>query len=89
LATKKQIEDDLAQRLKSDVRPVFSTGSRADRELTYRDEGDHVAFTDECNIEALAPGGGFVFATVHNIRANDPPENIVAMWEALQEYGSY
>jgi uroporphyrinogen decarboxylase len=41
------------------------------------------------NIEALAPGGGFVFNTVHNIQADVPPENIVAMWQALQEYGTY
>ncbi len=41
------------------------------------------------NIEALAPGGGFVFAAVHDIQANVPPENIMAMWEAWQEYGSY
>ena len=36
------------------------------------------------NVEALAPGGGFVFNTVHNIQADVPPENIVAMWEALR-----
>ena len=41
------------------------------------------------NLEALAPGGGYVFNTVHNIQADVPPENIVAMWEALQEYGVY
>jgi len=41
------------------------------------------------NVEALAPGGGFVFNTVHNIQADVPPENMVAMWEALQEYGVY
>jgi uroporphyrinogen decarboxylase len=35
------------------------------------------------NIEALAPGGGYVFNTVHNIQADVPPENILAMWEAL------
>ena len=40
-------------------------------------------------IEDLAPGGGFVFATVHNIQGNVPPENIMAMWETLQEYGAY
>ena len=37
------------------------------------------------NIEALAPGGGFVFATVHNIQAEVPPQNIMAMIEALRE----
>jgi uroporphyrinogen decarboxylase len=36
------------------------------------------------NIEALAPGGGYVFNTVHNIQADVPPENILAMWEALR-----
>jgi uroporphyrinogen decarboxylase len=40
-------------------------------------------------IEDLAPGGGFVFATVHNIQGNVPPENIMAMWEILQQYGHY
>jgi len=38
------------------------------------------------NIEALAPGGGFVFSTVHNIQAEVPPENIMAMWNTLMEY---
>jgi uroporphyrinogen decarboxylase len=37
------------------------------------------------NIQALAPGGGFVFSTVHNIQADVPPQNIVAMWEAARE----
>jgi uroporphyrinogen decarboxylase len=41
------------------------------------------------NIESLAPGGGFVFNTVHNILMDVPPQNIIAMWEALQEYGVY
>jgi uroporphyrinogen decarboxylase len=39
------------------------------------------------NIEALAPGGGFVFATVHNIQAEVPPQNILAMVEAIKEIG--
>ncbi len=36
------------------------------------------------NIDALAPGGGFVFAAVHNIQSEVPPENIVAMCEAIK-----
>ena len=36
------------------------------------------------NLDALAPGGGFVFCTVHNIQADVPPENVVAMVEALR-----
>ena len=40
-------------------------------------------------IEALAPGGGFVFNTVHNIQADVPPQNIIAMWETFKEYCKY
>jgi uroporphyrinogen decarboxylase len=40
-------------------------------------------------IEDLAPGGGFVFATVHNVQGDVPPENFMAMWEAMREYGTY
>ena len=41
------------------------------------------------NVSALMPGGGFVFNTVHNIQADVPPENIVAMVEALRDVGGY
>jgi uroporphyrinogen decarboxylase len=37
----------------------------------------------------LMPGGGLVFNPVHNIQADVPPENIIAMWNTLQEYGVY
>ncbi|MBS3771713.1 MAG: uroporphyrinogen decarboxylase family protein [Bacteroidales bacterium] len=50
---------------------------------------DEVADDVKRNIDALAPGGGFVFNTVHNIQAEVPVENIMAMWNALQEYGIY
>ncbi len=40
-------------------------------------------------IDDLAPGGGFIFNTVHNIQGDVPPENILAMWEALREFGVY
>ena len=41
------------------------------------------------NVQALAEGGGYVYNTVHNIQADVPPENIVAMYEALAEAGRY
>ena len=40
-------------------------------------------------IRDLAPGGGFVLASVHNLQADIPPENIVAMFEAASQYGKY
>jgi len=45
---------------------------------------DHVRY----NIEVLSPSGGFVFNTVHNIMPDVPPENIIAMFEAIDEYRS-
>jgi uroporphyrinogen decarboxylase len=37
-------------------------------------------------LEALTPGGGFVFQQVHNVMADVPPENVVAMFEAVREF---
>lgn len=37
-------------------------------------------------IEIFAPGGGFVFTQVHNIQANVPIENIMAMFETVFTY---
>lgn len=39
-------------------------------------------------IDIMAPGGGYVFATVHNIQANVPPENIIKMYETALSHGS-
>ncbi len=38
-------------------------------------------------VDILRPGGGFVFQQVHNILANVPPENIVAMFDAVNATG--
>ena len=38
------------------------------------------------NLEVFSVGGGFVFNTVHNIMPDVPPENIVAMFEAVNEF---
>ena len=37
-------------------------------------------------LEIFSPGGGFVFNTIHNILPDVPPENIVAMFEAIREF---
>ncbi|MFP4383429.1 MAG: uroporphyrinogen decarboxylase family protein [Spirochaetia bacterium] len=37
-------------------------------------------------LEIFSPGGGFVFQQVHNIMANVPPENVVAMFETVAEF---
>lgn len=40
-------------------------------------------------IEEFASGGGYVVAAIHNIRPEVPPENIVAMIEAVHEFGKH
>ncbi len=38
--------------------------------------------------EIFSPNGGFVFNAVHNVQANTPVENIVAMIDAVKEFNS-
>ena len=40
-------------------------------------------------INIFASGGGFIFAATHNIQHDVPPENIVAMADAVAESGCY
>ena len=40
-------------------------------------------------IKALAPGGGYMFSGGHNIQADVPPENIVALFDTAHEFGGY
>jgi len=41
------------------------------------------------NVNCLKTGGGFIAANIHNITAEVPPENIVAMFDAAREFGTY
>jgi uroporphyrinogen-III decarboxylase len=38
-------------------------------------------------VEKLGGNGGYIFCTAHNIQADTPIENIVALFEAYQEFG--
>ncbi len=40
-------------------------------------------------LRRLSPGGGYVIGPTHSINRDVPWENIVAFYEAVQEYGSY
>jgi uroporphyrinogen decarboxylase len=37
-------------------------------------------------LEIFSEGGGYVFNTVHNILPDVPPQNVVAMFDAIKEY---
>jgi uroporphyrinogen decarboxylase len=40
-------------------------------------------------IKALAPGGGYILAPVHNVQRDVSPENLMAMRDAVEEFGYY
>lgn len=46
------------------------------------------AETRRC-LQALAPGGGYILAPVHNVQADVPAENLLAMFQAAQASGRY
>jgi uroporphyrinogen decarboxylase len=58
-----------------DNRTVLSHGTPAE----VRDEVRR-------RLDILAPGGGFVFNTVHNILPDVPPANVVALFDAVDEW---
>ncbi len=39
-------------------------------------------------LEVFAPGGGFVFNTIHNIQPNTPVPNLLAMFDAIREFNA-
>jgi uroporphyrinogen decarboxylase len=41
------------------------------------------------NIEIMAPAGGYVCTPIHNTQPSVSPENYMAFWDTLQEYGVY
>ncbi len=38
------------------------------------------------NLDVFMPNSGYVFAPIHNIQSNVPPENIVALFDAARDY---
>ncbi len=68
---------------------VFWGGGVDTQHMLDRGLPDEIREHVRQNIEALVPGGGFVFAAVHDIQANVPPENIMAMWQAWHDFGGY
>ncbi len=95
------IEDglDAINPVQISCRGMDAAGLKADfgRELTFWGGGcdthhvlpqgtpaevrDHV----KKQVSILNPGGGFIFQQVHNILADVPPENIIAMFQAVND----
>lgn len=67
-------------------RLVFWGGSGDSQGTLTHGTPAEVAADARAHLEALQPGGGHVFASVHNIQANVPPANIVALFETALAY---
>ena len=61
-----------------DSQNVLPTGSVSDVENEVR----HL-------LRHMAPGGGLVVCAVHNIQADVPPENVVALYDSVTKWGRY
>jgi uroporphyrinogen decarboxylase len=65
-------------------------GGGVDTQSTLKNaRPEHVKEEVKKRLDIMAPGGGFVFAPVHNIQEDVPPENFWAMWDTLMDYGKY
>jgi len=68
---------------------TFWGGGISTQSTLPRGTPDEVRDETKRNIERFAPGGGFVFATVHNVQEDVPIENFIAMWETFRENCKY
>ena len=64
-------------------------GSIDTNHILPRGSLDEVKKEIKKRIEIFGPGAGFVINPIHNIQPDVPPENILAMVEAINEYGMY
>lgn len=62
---------------------TFWGGGCDTRDILPTGTPQQVAESVKEQVRILSPGGGFVFQQVHNILANVPPANIVAMFDAV------
>lgn len=66
----------------------FHGGISIQRTLPYGDP-EEIRREVRDRVEALAPGGGYILCTSHNIQADTPLRNLVALLEAYRAYGNY
>lgn len=64
---------------------ICFSGGVDEQELLPRGTPDQVAQAVRDLIDVMAPGGGFFLGPTHNLQADIPTENIVAMYQAARE----
>ena len=83
------VEMDSAQLKREFGKDLTFWGGGCDPVVLQNGSPKDVAEEVKRRIHDLAPGGGFVFGSVHNIQAKVPVENIVALFDAAKEFGGY
>lgn len=70
-------------------RLVFWGGGAETQSTLLRGSPQEVAEQVRERLSVFGPGGGYVFNSGHNLQYGVPPENIMAMINAVLEFGSY
>ncbi len=75
------------RRLKEEFgdRLVFWGGSLDCQKTLPFGTPEEVAGEVEDHVRVFAPGGGYVFASVHNIQAGVPPKNVISMFDTARQ----
>ncbi len=78
------------ERLKADFgdRLCFHGGFDTQNVLPFGTQAEIEAEVERV-MAAMKPNGGYIFSAAHNIQADVPPENVLAMYQAAQRIGSY
>ena len=76
------------RRLKAEFgdRLIFWGGSCDSQSTLTHGTPEQVAAEVSANLDSFTPGSGYVFASVHNIQADVPPANIVALFDTALAY---
>ena len=68
-------------------RQLVFWGGSCDAQGTFaRGTPAEVSEETECNLSIFTPASGYVCAPIHNIQANVPPDNIVALFDTALNY---
>ena len=78
-----------AERLKRDFGKKIVFHGNTNNQGVFHKSKEEVIADALYRIRYLAPGGGYIFSSGHNIQANMPPENILALFKTAQDYGNY
>jgi len=77
------------ERLKKDYGKKLVFHGNTNNQGVFHKSREEVIADALYRIKYLAPGGGYIFSSGHNIQVNMLPENILALFDTALEYGKY